>query len=426
MSPAGVFLRSIVALLLGVLAFLALGYAYVAMGVRDTLRSPQPLLNALEEHHAYERVYDDGIITEQFEGELRGLVGEFSLEPETEAWLLKEILPPSELKTATEQSVKSVIAFLNNETDTFDATIDLAAAIPRIKPAVFRLVDERIDKARPIDVTSEVELRRSIETLFRAITAGTIPNSVATLDGHAPDKVIQALMQSIDVLPDMEARRTAQANLTRDERAITDALEAGLCTKLRREQGKLTGPTHYERSSHAHPARCHYTLAQAIQGDVSGQDMVEGPGAPNWGNLGDAQADGHLGAPRHGAQRRHELCPLPPRSQPCRVVTPPVGTLPAVALGTTPRSGRWATGVWDRRDPGAATWQADQGQGDISRRSALQRESFRQGVRPALGELDVAGAHTLGTSDMGIACADCPGTLGAILYQLSVTRPESG
>ena len=220
MSPAGVFLRSIVALLLGVLAFLALGYAYVAMGVRDTLRSPQPLLNALEEHHAYERVYDDGIITEQFEGELRGLVGEFSLEPEPEAWLLKEILPPSELKTATEQSVKSVIAFLNNETDTFDATIDLAAAIPRIKPAVFRLVDERIDKARPIDVTSEVELRRSIETLFRAITAGTIPNSVATLDGHAPDKVIQALMQSIDVLPDMEARRTAQANLTRDDEQL--------------------------------------------------------------------------------------------------------------------------------------------------------------------------------------------------------------
>ena len=228
MSPAGALLRSIVALLLGVLAFLALGYAYVAMGVRDTMRSPQPLLNALEKHHAYDRVFDDGIITEQFEGELRGLVGEFSLEPETEAWLLKEILPPSELKTATEQSVTTVIAFLNNETDTFDATIDLGVAIPRIKPAVFRLVDERIDKARPIDVTSEEELRRSVEALFRAITAGTIPrNSVATLDGHPPDKVVQALMQSIDVLPDMEARRTAQANLTRDERAIEKALKDG-------------------------------------------------------------------------------------------------------------------------------------------------------------------------------------------------------
>ena len=154
------------------MAFLALGYAYVAMGVRDTMRSPQPLLNALEKHHAYDRVFDDGIITEQFEGELRGLVGEFSLEPETEAWLLKEILPPSELKTATEQSVTTVIAFLNNETDTFDATIDLGVAIPRIKPAVFRLVDERIDKARPIDVTSEEELRRSVEALFRNITAG--------------------------------------------------------------------------------------------------------------------------------------------------------------------------------------------------------------------------------------------------------------
>ena len=227
MSPAGVFLRSIVALLLGVSAFMALGYAYVAMGVRDTLRSPQPLLSALEEHDAYERVYDDGIITEQFEGELRGLVGEFSLEPETEAWLLKEILPPSELKTATEQSVTSVIAFLNNETDTFDAIIDLGVAIPRIKPAVFRLVDERIDKAQRITVTSEEELRRSIEALVRNITAGSMPHSVPTLDGRPPNRVINAFVQSTELLPEAEARRTAKANLARDELAIANALENG-------------------------------------------------------------------------------------------------------------------------------------------------------------------------------------------------------
>ena len=227
MSPAGVFLRSIGAFLLGVSAFLALGYAYVAMGVRDTLRSPQPLLSALEEHDAYERVYDDGIITEQFEGELRGLVGEFSLDSETEAWLLKEILPPSELKTATERSVTSVIAFLNNETDTFDATIDLGVAIPRIKPAVFRLVDERIDKAQRITVTSEEELRRSIETLSRDIAAGSMPHSVPTLDGHPPNRVINAFVQSTELLPEAEARRTAKANLARDVLAIANALENG-------------------------------------------------------------------------------------------------------------------------------------------------------------------------------------------------------
>ena len=227
MSPAGVFLRSIVALLLGVTAFLALGYAFVAMGVRDTMRSPQPLLNALEKHHAYERVYDDGIITEQFEGELRGLVGEFSLEPETEAWLLKEILPPSELKVATEQSVTTVIAFLNNETDTFDATIDLGAAIPRIKPAVFRLVDERIDKAPRIAVTSEEELRRSVEALSRDIAAGSMPHSVPTLHGRPPNRVINAFVQSTELLPEAEARRTAKANLARDELAIANALENG-------------------------------------------------------------------------------------------------------------------------------------------------------------------------------------------------------
>ena len=79
MSPAGAFLRSIVTLLLGVLAFLALGYAFVSVGVRDMLRGPEPLLTALEKHDAYNRVYDEGIIGEQFEGELRGLVGDFSL-----------------------------------------------------------------------------------------------------------------------------------------------------------------------------------------------------------------------------------------------------------------------------------------------------------------------------------------------------------
>ena len=227
MSPAGVFLRSIVALLLGVTAFLALGYAFVAMGVRDTLRSPQPLLDALEKHDAYNRVYDEGIISEQFEGALRGLVGDFSIEPETEAWLLKEILPPSELKAATEQDVTSVIAFLNNETDTFDVSIDLAPAIPRIKPAVFRLVDERIDKAQRITVTGEEELLRSVEALVGNIAAGTFPETVPALDRYPPNWVINAFVQSTELLPDEEARQTAKANLAHDALSIVNALESG-------------------------------------------------------------------------------------------------------------------------------------------------------------------------------------------------------
>ena len=227
MSPAGALLRSIVALLLGVLAFLALGYVFLASGVRDILSGPDPLLTALEKHNAYDRVYDDGIISEQFEGELRGLVGDFSIEPETEAWLLKEILPPSELKTATEQSVNSVIAFLNNETDTFEVSIDLRAAIPRIKPAVFRLVDERIDTAQQTTVSSEAELRRSIEALTGAIANGAFPDAVPILEAHAAEAVMEALRQSTVLLPDMDAQETAKVNLTHDASAIVNAIENG-------------------------------------------------------------------------------------------------------------------------------------------------------------------------------------------------------
>ena len=50
-------------------------------------------------------------------------------------------------------------------------------------------------------------------------------------------------------------------------------------------------------------------------------------------------------------------------------------------------------GVRDRRDPGAAAGPADQCQGNPPGRSALQRESFRQGQRPAPDQLDVADCY---------------------------------
>ena len=40
---------------------------------------------------------------------------------------------------------------------------------------------------------------------------------------------------------------------------LSHTLLARLCTKLRKEQGKLTRPNLYERSRYAHPARCHCT-----------------------------------------------------------------------------------------------------------------------------------------------------------------------
>ena len=243
MTPASVFLRSTLALLLGVLAFVALGYAFAAKGVRDTLSGPEPLLNALEKHHAYERVYDDGIISQQFEGTLRRLVGGLSIEPETEALLLKEILPPSEIKTATEQSVTSVAAFLNNESDTFEASIDIAAAIPRIKPTVFLHFDERIDEAVLVTVTSDPELPGAIEALTRDIAAGIISDSLPSLDEHPPDRVISALKQSAGLLSETTVRRAVSASLDRDERAMADALrDDDTRTALKLAARAIAGP----------------------------------------------------------------------------------------------------------------------------------------------------------------------------------------
>ena len=54
-----------------------------------------------------------------------------------------------------------------------------------------------------------------------------MPHSVPTLDGHPPNRVINAFVQSTELLPEAEARRTAKANLARDVLAIANALENG-------------------------------------------------------------------------------------------------------------------------------------------------------------------------------------------------------
>ena len=114
-------------------------------------------------------------------------------------------------------------------------------------------------------------------------------------------------------------------------------VEARLCTKLRKEQDKLTRPYHHERSSHAHPARCHCIPTQSICAYVPGEDMDESPSAAGRRSPGHAQEDRYLRA--HGTQRRARLCSVPPRSQPRCVVIAPTEPCPAVAPGRASGSG---------------------------------------------------------------------------------------
>lgn len=224
MSASGAFVRTISALIVGVFVFLALGYFFIAGGVRYVLYDPAPILTALETHDAYERVYDDGIISQQFEGTFRRLVGGFTLDVQTEASLLKRIVPPSELRSSTEESITSIVAFLNSESDEFNASIDLTPAIPRIKLAVFPHLDERIDQADLVTIANEAQLRRTLQELFRDIASGDVPASIPSLTGLPEDQIFRAYLQAVDSLAGSSLPPAALANLDREEQAIAQAL----------------------------------------------------------------------------------------------------------------------------------------------------------------------------------------------------------
>jgi hypothetical protein len=227
MSAGGAFLRAITALILGVFVFLAFGYFVIANGVRDVLYDPGPVLSALESHDGYNRVYDDGIIGQQFEGTFKRLVGGFSLDVKTEASLLKQVFPPSELRSATEENVISIVAFLKGESEEFDASIDLAPAIPRIKPAVLALLDERIDQADLATIASEAALRTSLQDMFRGVASGDVPDTIPALAGVPEDQVFRAYLQAVDSLAGSTLSSAALANLDQEEQAITEAFRQG-------------------------------------------------------------------------------------------------------------------------------------------------------------------------------------------------------
>lgn len=227
MSAGSAFLRAISALIIGVFVFLALGYFLVANGVRDVLYDPTPILSALESHDAYNRVYDDGIISQQFEGTFKRLVGGFALDVETEASLLKQVFPPSELQSATEENVVSIVAFLNGELDEIDAFIDLNPAIPRIKPAVFALLDERIDHAALTTITNEAALRQSLQDLFRGVATGDVPDAIPSVAGLPEDQVFRAYLQSVDSLAGSTLSSVVLSNLDREEQIVAESLRRG-------------------------------------------------------------------------------------------------------------------------------------------------------------------------------------------------------
>ena len=87
----------------------------------------------------------------------------------------------------------------------------------------------------------------------------------------------------------------------------------GLYAKVRRgkkDRVSWPKPTSHGRSSHAHPARCHFTRTPSLRHAVSQPDLAESPNPAGRRDTGPGPTHRGRGAARHGPQRPPRLRPL--------------------------------------------------------------------------------------------------------------------
>lgn len=182
MSRASALLRALLITVLIVPVFLSFGYFLTANAVESVALRSEPVLDALSENDAYERIYAEVLLDDELGDAIDGLKGGFELTDQEAIGLFLEVLPPRHVQVATERSVVSLVSYLNYDSDDLDVFIDLSAVINAIGPAVQRLIDQRIDSIPTATARAE-DIPSQLESFLRKLSAGDLPTAIPSLAG---------------------------------------------------------------------------------------------------------------------------------------------------------------------------------------------------------------------------------------------------
>ena len=161
----------------------------LANNVRGNFLSTEFYTSNLSENNVYERIYDEVLLDSEFEDTTSDLLGDIDVPTEDIAEVAREIIPPEYLQEQVEAGVAGALDYLNKDTESPQVFIDLGPPLERVKPALFRYIDRRIDALEDVPITTIDELESELEDLFFSLEAGTIPNRVPSIED--PEGVVE-------------------------------------------------------------------------------------------------------------------------------------------------------------------------------------------------------------------------------------------
>ncbi len=181
--------RPLATAVLGIVIFFAFLGFLLANNVRGNFLSTEFYTDNLSENNVYERIYDEVLLDSEFEDTTSDLLGDIDVPTEDIAEVAREIIPPEYLQEQVEAGVAGALDYLNKDTESPQVFIDLGPPLERVKPALFRYIDRRIDALEDVPITTIDELESELEDLFLSLEAGTIPDRVPSIED--PEGVVE-------------------------------------------------------------------------------------------------------------------------------------------------------------------------------------------------------------------------------------------
>ena len=182
-------LRSVLALVLGVVVFFGFLFLLLTDNISDKLVDANFYSDTISGEDTYNRVYDEVLLDSELESTTRDLLGDFQVVEHREiVELLREIIPPSYLQSQVENSIERTVDYFNDDLDVLELNIDLGPPLGSIKPVLFRYIDRRIDgldeeKLGQFECTPQrvQEVANLYLQRWDQLSAGVIPASVPSL-----------------------------------------------------------------------------------------------------------------------------------------------------------------------------------------------------------------------------------------------------
>ncbi len=181
--------RSVAALILGVVVFFGFLFLLLLNNFSDKLLSAEFYIDTISGQDTYNRVYDEVLLDEELESTTQDLLGGVEVVSHVEiVGLLREIIPPEYLKSQVEGSINRTVDYFNEDRETLDLYVDIGPPLNNVKLVIFRYIDQRIDALAEEDLGRLActpqrvdEVAGLYQERWQRLSDGEVPSSVPSL-----------------------------------------------------------------------------------------------------------------------------------------------------------------------------------------------------------------------------------------------------